>query len=140
MRKKQKSLAQSPVDLLMNAVVDLAETVNPYAPIVFGSDPPENGICMIQNGGFPPDIHLNKGMVYELPVLLNGKHENQATVLTTLSNIHTALTKRTNYADLRNDAIQVVDIETDAFPAVVGREQNNQWVVGSSLRISFYWR
>lgn len=139
-RNRRAALTPHPVDALMNAVVDLAETTNPYAAIVFGSDPPENGICMIQNGGFAPDVHFNKGMVYDLPVLLNGKHTDQSTVLTALSNIHTALTKLTDYSALGNDAIQVVDIETDAFPAVIGREQNNQWDVGSSFRIKFYWR
>ena len=125
---------------MIGKVADLAETTEPYASIVFGSDPPLNGICMIQNGGYAPETHLNRGMMYSVPVLLNGKHENQQTVLDALTAIHEVLTKHENYNDVSTDAVQVVAITTTAAPSVIGREQNNQWICGSSFDVSFYWR
>lgn len=130
----------SPIDKLIQRVTDLAETLDPYAPIVFGSDPPENGICLIQNAGYPEETHLDKGYIFRLPVLLNGKHSDQFTVLGTLTSIHELLTKKLNYADVSDDQIQVINIETTSLPAIIGREQNNQWICGSSFVISFYWR
>lgn len=125
---------------VIDLIADLAETTEPYADIVYGSDPPLNGICMIQNGGYAQETYLDKGMLYSVPVLINGKHANQQTVLDALTAIHEALTKKTNYNDVSTDAVQVVDIATTAAPSVIGREQNNQWIVGSSIGVYFYWR
>lgn len=130
----------SAIETLMDAVMTLAETTHPYADIVYGSDPPINGICMIHNGGYAPDIHMDSGRVFSLPVLLNGKHENQLTVLNALSAIHERLTKPLAYRALGNEEVQIISIETTSAPAVIGREQNNQWVCASSFSIRFYWR
>lgn len=130
----------SAIETLMDAVTARAETTNPYAPIVYGSDPPYNGICMIHNGGYAPDIHMDAGRVYSLPVLLNGKHENQLTALNALQAIHDELTRPLNWRDLGTEEIQVISIETTSAPTVVGREQNNQWAIGSAFNIRFYWR
>lgn len=125
---------------MIDRVAALAETTEPYASIVYGSDPPLNGICMIQNGGYAPETHLDKGMMYSVPVLLNGKHPNQRTVLDALTAIHEILMKHDNYNDVSTDAVQVVAITTTAAPSVIGREQNNQWICGSSFDVYFYWR
>jgi hypothetical protein len=129
------------IDGIMQNIADYIDnTIEPYAPIVFGSDPPDSGICMIQSPGAPSDTHLDKGMVYRLPVVLNGKNRDQSLLLTDLTRIHAALTTRTNYADLSTADCQVIDIATTATPSIIGREQNSQWICGSSLTISFYWR
>lgn len=125
---------------MLNNIVDLAEVTEPYASIVYGSDPPINGICMIPGPGAPNDTHLNKGMVYRLPLVLNGKHTDQEFLLDTLTAIHEVLTRRLDYSDISTDDIQVVDISTTALPSIIGREQNSQYVCGSSLEVVFYWR
>lgn len=112
----------------------------PAVTIVFGSNPPENGICMVRNGGYTPEVHLDKNAMYSVPVLLNGKNTNLQTVLDRLTAVHAALTKHANYSDVSTDAVQVVAITTTAAPSVIGREQNNQWIVGSSFDVYFYWR
>lgn len=129
------------IDGIMQNIADVIDNdVQPYADIVFGSDPPLNGICMIQGPGAPTDTHLDKGMVYRLPVVLNGKNTNQLTLLTDLTRIHAELTARLNYQDISTADCQVVNIATTAAPSIIGREQNDQWICGSSLEVSFYWR
>lgn len=129
------------IDGIMQNIADLIDNeVEPYAAIVFGSDPPDSGICMIQGAGAPTDTHLDKGMLYRLPVVLNGKNKSQSLVLTDLTRIHEALTKKLQYQDLSTADCQVVNIATTASPSIIGREQNSQWVCGSSFEISFYWR
>lgn len=125
---------------MMDNIAELAEGTEPYADIVYGSDPPEDGICMIPGMGAPNDTHLNKGMIYRLPVVLNGKNADQKKLLDDLTAIHEALTRRLDYSDVSTDDVQVVDIETTALPSIIGREQNSQWVCGSSLDVVFYWR
>ena len=129
------------IDGIMQNIADVIDDdIKPYAEVVFGSDPPVNGICMIQGPGAPTDTHLDKGMVYRLPVVLNGKNTNQLTLLTDLTRIHAELTARLNYQDISTADCQVVNIATTAAPSIIGREQNDQWICGSSLEVSFYWR
>lgn len=128
------------IQALVNRIVDLAETTEPYSGIVLGSDPPDSGICMIQNGGMPAETHFDKGQLYTLPILINGKHENQKTLLGAIGAIHEALTRTWDYSVLNDDRVQVINIETTAFPAPIGREQNKQWICGSSVNVYFYWR
>jgi hypothetical protein len=129
------------IDGIMQNIADLIDNeVEPYASVVFGSDPPDSGICMIQGAGAPTDTHLDKGMLYRLPVVLNGKNTSQSLVLTDLTRIHEALTRKLQYQDLSTADCQVVNIATTASPSIIGREQNSQWVCGSSFEISFYWR
>ena len=128
------------INEILDKLAAKAETTEPYVSIVFGSDPPFNGICMIQSAGAPTEEHLNTGMLYRLPVVLNGKNTDQELLLDTLTAIHTALTKTHDNSDLSTDAAQVVHVATTSSPMIIGREQNNQWIAGSSLEVAFYWR
>lgn len=125
---------------LVNRIVDRAETTHPYAAISLGSDPPENGICLISNGGMTTETHLDGSRIFTLPVLINGKHTSQKTLLGALGAIHEALTRPLDYADLSDERVQVISVETTAYPAIIGREQNRQWICGSSINVYFYWR
>ena len=128
------------IDGVMQNIADVIDDeVKPYAEIVFGSDPPKNGICMIQGPGAPIDVHFNKGMIYRLPVVLNGKNTNQLTLLSDLTRIHEALTRRTSYSDISTHDCQVTEIATTAAPSIIGREQSDQWICGSSFDVFFYW-
>ena len=77
---------------------------------------------------------------YVKRVLLNGKHSDQQTLLDALTQIHTALTKRNDFSDFSTTDAQVLSIMTTSSPQIIGREQNNQWIAGSSFEVSFYWR
>lgn len=128
------------IDGVMQNIANAIDGLNLYASVVFGSDPPEDGICLIQGPSAPVDTHLDKGMIYRLPVVLNGKHKNQLTLLDDLTKAHASLTKKLNYSDISTDDCQVTDIATTAAPSIIGREQNNQWICGSSFDVFFYWR
>ena len=116
------------------------ESLELYADIVFGSDPPFNGIAMSQASGRPFDTHLNKGMQYIIPVVLNGKNTDQKLLLNTIESIHTLLSRTLDYTNISTGEAQVINIETTAAPSIIGREQNSQWVCGSSFDITLYWR
>ena len=128
------------ISAIMDKIADAADALGLYATIVYGSDPPENGICMIQAAGAPTEKHFDTGMLYRLSVLLNGKHSDQQTLLDALTRIHTALTKRNDFSDFSTTDAQVLSIMTTSSPQIIGREQNNQWIAGSSFEVSFYWR
>ena len=94
---------------LIDNIAAAAEQTQPYANIVYGSDPPLNGICMTPTGVGPASTHLNKGMVYDLPVVLNGKNDDQQKLLDDLTAIHENLTRRTSYSDISTTACQVIN-------------------------------
>lgn len=125
---------------LIDNIANAAEATDPYSGIVYGSDPPVNGICMIPSSTAPIQTHLDKGMVYDLPIVLNGKNADQQTLLDDITRIHEELTRRTDYQDISTGSCQVVNISTTALPSIIGREQNKQWICGSSLNVRFYWR
>ena len=126
-------------DLIDNIAQLVEDELDLYADIVYGSDPPESGICMTPGPGAPSYTFLDKGMLYRLPVVLNGKNANQELLLNDLTAIHGLLTRRLNYSDLSTEDCQVIDISTTALPSIIGREQNKQWISGSSFEVAFYW-
>nr|DAY06401.1 MAG TPA: Minor capsid protein from bacteriophage [Caudoviricetes sp.] len=97
--------------------------------------PPENGISMAYSSG-SLETYLNKKAAVTMSVVLNGKHDNQQTVLDTLGKIHTYLNMRNTYPQANN--FQIVNILTTSPPSYLGREENRQWLYGSSLAIRFY--
>ena len=127
-------------DAMLDKIAEAAEATEPYAKRVYGSDPPKDGICMIPSTGAPADTHLNKGMIIRLPILLNGKNADQEKLLNDLTAIHEALTRKTDYSEFTTINTQVVNIETMSLPAIIGTEQNKQWICGSTLAVYFYWR
>ena len=123
-------------DVLM-AVIDLMNETNPYSRIVVGSDIPANGICVLPTPATPRTF-FDKNTDMEWTIALNGKNADQLTVFEALSKIHTSLTRRKDYPSDTN--YQIYDISTVASPRLIGRQENDQWIYGSSLRIRFYMR
>ena len=121
---------------IITAVIDLMEATDPYADIVIGALPPDNGIAVYMASGSPNVTFCNKRIVYDFNLTLNGKHASQHTVSTALNAIHAALTTTKDYPD--TDYWQICDIETIALPSYLNREQNNQYLYGSSLRVRAY--
>lgn len=124
-------------DDVLSAVIELAEATQPYSNIIIGPMPPDNGIS-ITWGSTAYNPFLNKRAAVELTAVLNGKHTNQQTLSETLGKIHTALSMATEYPAADN--YQITDITTISAPSYLGREENNQWLYGSSLRVKFFLR
>jgi hypothetical protein len=81
---------------------------------------------------------MDKNTVIPLDVTLNGKHSNLMTLSDAMNKIHSSLTRATSYPAATN--WQILDIENNNLPAKIGREENNDWLMASSLSVRFYWR
>lgn len=123
---------------VLDKIVDAIEGNYIAGGIVYGSDPPNGGICMSPGPGAPEDVHLNKGMVYRLPVVCNNKNADIGVLMRQLDIIHRYLTTKTDYSSLGTENWQIVDIETTASPSIIGREQDKYWIAGSSFEVRFY--
>lgn len=120
-------------DEVMQAVIDMAEAAA-GAPVVLGSLPPDNGLAMTGQAGQNPTF-LDIGSNETMNVVCNGKNVDQQTVVATLNAIHASLTRRKDFP--HSNTWQIYAIETTASPRLIGREQNSQWLYGSSLLVKF---
>ena len=126
------------LDSVLQGVIDMAMQTSPYAQITMGALPSENGICMSASAGAANETYYNRADNYYLTVVLNGKHHQQKTVFDALTAIHKRLTRAFVYPS--NEEWQVYSITTISAPTYLGRQDDGQWLYGSSLRINFYWR
>ena len=125
----------------MNGILDAVTALVPQYNIIYGTNPPANGFCMLPAGGYQPDAHLDKGQVVRMDCLLNGKGADAGAVNDALWDIHQALTKLTALEYPQSDDWQIMDISTIAYPSLIGREEGTmQWIYGSSIEIKFYWK
>ncbi len=122
-------------DDVLEAVVGLANQTNPYAKVTIGSLPPANGISIAWSAG-NLNTFFDKKAAVSMSAVLNAKHRDQQTAADALGRIHTALNMTKNYPAADN--FQITNIETVGAPSYLGREQNQQWLYGSSLEVKFF--
>ena len=120
---------------VLDAVIALAEQSQHYAPLVVGSMPPENGISIAWSSG-SLNTFFNKRAAVSMTAVLNCKHSNQKTAANALGALHTFLNMRKKYPSAQN--FQITNIKTIGAPVYLGREENNQWLYGSSLEVKFF--
>ena len=128
----------SAFSVILAAVIAMAQATEPYATITAGALPADDGICMTYATGAPASTFLDKGMAYQKTLVCNAKNTSQQAAQEALDAIHVALTQATTYPS--GETWQITDIETVAAPSYLDREQNSQWLYGSSLRVKFYLR
>lgn len=120
-------------DEVLQAVINMAEAAAGIS-IVTGSMPPDNGVAMTGSAGSFP-VFLDIGSNERMNVLCNGKNTDQQAVISLLDAIHASLTRRRDFPC--GDRWQIYAIETTASPRLIGREENSQWLYGSSLAVKF---
>ena len=118
---------------VIQAVIDMAQAAA-SAKVVLGSLPPDNGLAMTGNASSYP-IFLDIGSNEQMNVVCNGQNTQQQAVINQLEAIHASLTRRKDFPS--TDTWQIYAIETTASPRLIGREQNSQWLYGSSLLVKF---
>lgn len=107
-------------------------------PVVIGSMPPLNGYAVSFAGGAPMEIYRNLTTNEDLPIVFNGKGQDQQTISATMDAVHLALT--TSKILPFSGRWQIYAIETTSAPQLIGREENKNWIYGSSFRVRFYQR
>ena len=118
---------------VIQAVIDMAQAAA-GAKVVLGSLPPDNGLAMTGSAS-SYQIFLDIGSNEQMNVVCNGKNTQQQAVINQLEAIHASLTRRKDFPS--TDTWQIYAIETTASPRLIGREQNSQWLYGSSLLVKF---
>lgn len=124
---------------VLNAVLEMINSIEPplYSEAIIGALPTDNGICaMVSSGGL--NTFADKTAAAEITIVVNAKNAIQQTAFDALGQIHSFLNMKKQYPI--NDSFQITNIETNSAPSYIGREQNKQWLCGSSLLVKFYLR
>ena len=135
----------SVINGVLEAVIGLMNATQPFATVTRGALPTGIGLVCEIGPGSPQTMYMDKNTVIPLDVTLNGKHPNLKTLSDAMNTIHSALTRATVYPMDTNDAShpgrwQIIDITNYTLPDIIGRENNNEWLMASSLTVKFYWK
>ena len=130
--------ATSAINQVMEAVIGLMNATTPFATVTRGALPTGNGLTCEIGPTTPDIIYMDKNIVVPLDVTLNGKHANLMTLSDAMNKIHSSLTRATSYPSAAS--WQIIDITNQNLPQIIGREQNNEWLMASALSVKFYWR
>lgn len=105
-------------------------------PVVIGSVPPLEGYAVGMVSGAPIETFRTLTTNESFPVLFNGKSADQGAVAADMEQVHQLLT--TSKILPFTGEWQVYAIETTASPSLIGREENRNWVYGSSFRVKYF--
>lgn len=128
----------SVINEVLEAVIGMMNATEQFATVTRGALPTGNGLTCEISPSMPRNMYMDKNTMIPLDVTLNGKHANLKTVSDAMNNIHSALTRATVYPSA--ERWEIVDILNNNLPSIIGREQNNEWLLASSLIVKFYWR
>lgn len=128
--------ASSVINQAVEAVIALMNATEPFATVTRGALPTRAGLCAEVGPSMPAEVYLDKNSYIPLDITINGKHPNLQTLSDAMNNIHSALTRATTYPSA--DHWQIVDISTETLPQIIGREDNNDWLMASSLSAKIY--
>lgn len=126
----------SKINAAVEAAMDLIDGMNNFASITRGALGTADGLaCEIAPSTYA-EVYLDKGAFIPLTLALNGKHHDLQVLSDTLNNIVDTMTRRTTYP--AGDGWEIVDITSGNLPRIIGRENNNAWVMACDLVLKIY--
>ena len=121
----------SRINLAVEAVMDLIDNLDLFALITRGALGTDNGLACEVGPTAPETIYLDKHQYIPIDLTINGKHSDLQTLSDAMNTIHESLTMMLSYTS--GERWQITDIATLTEPQVIGREQDNRWIMASAL-------
>ena len=123
--------ASTVINQAVEAVMGLIDGLSLFSTIRRGALGTEDGLCCEIGPSSPDEVYLDKNKYTPIDLTINGKHNNLQTLSDAMNLIHENLTMRTSYPSGAD--WHIVDISTMTEPQVIGREDEGQWLMASSL-------
>ena len=132
----------SVINEVVEAVMDLIDALGLFALTTRGAMGTGPSIAVEVGPSGPEAVFMDKNCYLPLDITINSKHENLQTLTDAMNTIHSSLTRMTSYPEDQSDPSrwEIVDITTGTMPQVIGREENDDWLMASSLYVKFYWK
>lgn len=124
------------IDNAVEAVMDLIDELGLFTSITRGALGTGNGLACEIAPSAPDEVYLDKNQYIPLDLTINGKHSNLQILSESMNRIHQELTMLRQYP--KGEEWEIVDISTMTEPQIIGREDNNSWMMASSLIIKIY--
>lgn len=124
------------LNAVVDAVMDMIDALNNFSLITRGALGIGNGLSCEIAPSMTEAVFMDKNSYIPLTLALNGKHDDLQTLSDTLNNIIDTLTRKKEYT--YGSGWEIVDITSGNLPRVIGREDNNQWVMACDLIIKIY--
>ena len=126
----------SVINQAVESVIALINELTLFANITRGALGTCNTLaCEIGPSG-AEEVYLDKNQYIVLDLTINGKHDNLQTLSDAMNAIHESLTMKKSYPS--ESKWKIVDITTLTEPQVIGREDNNAWMMASALNVKVY--
>ena len=130
------SASASVINIAVEAVMDMIDGLQLFSPITRGALGIGNGICCEIAPSVPEAVYMDKNSYIPLTLALNGKHENLQVLSEAMNKITDTLSRMTAYPS--GNVWQIVDITSGNLPRVIGREENNQWLMACDIVVKIY--
>lgn len=117
----------------IEAVMDLIDGLGLYSTISRGALGTGNSLTCEIGPTSPESVWLDKNQYIPIDLTINGKHTNLQTLSEAMNKIHEELTMLFSYPG--GTDWEITDISTMTEPQVIGRENDNAWVMASSFLV-----
>lgn len=117
----------------IEAVMDLIDGLGLYSTISRGALGTGNSLTCEIGPTSPESVWLDKNQYIPIDLTINGKHTNLQTLSEAMNKIHEELTMLFSYPG--GTDWEITDISTMTEPQVIGRENDNAWVMASALLV-----
>ena len=125
--------ATSVINLALEWVINRINAMSNFSTMTRGALGSTNGlVCEIAPSN-PETVFLDKGWYAPITVVINGKHTNLLTLTDCLNNIMDTLSRLKTYGS--GTGWKIVDITNAIYPRVIGREENNVWLMACEITI-----
>lgn len=126
-------MSESILNQAIESVMDLIDAMGLYAMITRGALGTGDSLSCEIGPTTPETVWLDKNQYIPVDLTINGKHSNLQTLSDSMNLIHENLTMMTEYPT--GNRWQITDIATLTEPQVIGREQDNRWMMASALSV-----
>lgn len=124
------------IDRAVESVIDLIDALDLFATVKRGALGTSVYLACEIAPSTPQEVYLDKGAYIPLTLAINGKHHNQETLYDALNTIQDTLARRTAYPS--GDGFEIVDISRGILPRIIGREDNNDFIMSCDLVIKIF--
>ena len=128
--------SSSVLNLAVESVMDMIDALSPFATITRGALGIGNSLSCEIAPSVPEEVYMDKNSYIPLTLALNGKHDDLQVLSDTMNNIIDSLSRAKSYTS--GTGWQIVDITAGNLPRVIGREDNNSWIMAGDLVVKIF--
>ena len=126
----------SVLNLAIESVMTEIDKLHSYAPITRGALGTGNGLACEIAPSYTETVFMDKNSYEPITLALNGKDFDLRTLSDTLNHILDTLSRAKSYPS--GNGWEIVDITKGLLPRIIGREDNNAYLMAADLVVKIY--